>query len=277
MGNIRYAVPPDTDFMMEYRLLYATHSKYEKDWNSYPHAHYFAELFFVADGEGTFCVEEETFPIRKNDLIVVNPNIVHTEYSSREHPLEYIVLGVERLCFRLEDHRQYLVFHNRESGGDNGNISFYFRTIQEEMSKEQEKYAQVCQYLLGALIIRLMRRTREKAELLPTEWVSRECSRARRFIDFNYQDEITLESLAAIAGLNKYYFAHAFTKYYGQSPMSYLNQKRITTSQELLVSTDMTVAAIASQCGFSSQSYFSQSFKKSCGQTPAEYRKKHMK
>ena len=27
MGNIRYAVPPDTDFMMEYRLLYATHSK----------------------------------------------------------------------------------------------------------------------------------------------------------------------------------------------------------------------------------------------------------
>ena len=122
-----------------------------------------------------------------------------------------------------------------------------------------------------------MRRTREKAELLPTERVSRECSRARRFIDFNYQDEITLESLAAIAGLNKYYFAHAFTKYYGQSPMSYLNQKRITTSQELLVSTDMTVAAIASQCGFSSQSYFSQSFKKSCGQTPAEYRKKHMK
>lgn len=166
MGNIRYAVPPDTDFMMEYRLLYATHSKYEKDWNSYPHAHYFAELFFVADGEGTFCVEEETFPIRKNDLIVVNPNIVHTEYSSREHPLEYIVLGVERLCFRLEDHRQYLVFHNRESGGDNGDISFYFRTIQEEMSKEQEKYAQVCQYLLGALIIRLMRRTRENIMVL---------------------------------------------------------------------------------------------------------------
>lgn len=30
------------------------------------------------------------------------------------------------------------------------------------MSKEQEKYAQVCQYLLGALIIRLMRRTRKK-------------------------------------------------------------------------------------------------------------------
>ena len=56
--------------------------------------------------------------------------------------------------------------------------------------------------------------------------------------------------------------------------MSYLNQRRLITGQELLSSTDMSVAAIASQCGFSSQSYFSQSFKKYCGMTPAEYRKK---
>lgn len=274
MGNVRYAAPADKDFMTDYKLLYATHSRYEKDWNSCPHAHYFAELFYVADGEGKFCVEEETFPIMRGDLVVVNPNIVHTEYSSRKNPLEYIVLGVERLCFQMKDHRQYLLFHNRMSREENQEIEFYFRGIQREMSEEKEWYGQACQHLLEVLIIQLMRRTGERAELLPTERVSRECSRVRRFIDFNYQDEITLETLAGIAGLNKYYFSHMFAKYYGQPPMSYLNQRRLITGQELLSSTDMSVAAIASQCGFSSQSYFSQSFKKYCGMTPAEYRKK---
>lgn len=273
MGNIRYEVPKDTDYLPEYQLLYAAHSRYETDWNSCPHVHYFAELFYVVDGEGTFCVENENFPIRKNDLVIVNPNIVHTEYSSQKRHLEYIVLGVEHLCFAKKDNRQYLVFHNRERGEEKKNIDFCFRTIHEEMSQEQEKYAQVCRYFLGALILLLMRRTGEKAELLPTEHVSRECSRVRRFMDYNYRNEITLDTLADIAGLNRYYFSHVFSKYYGQSPMSYLNQRRIIASQELLVSTDMTIAAIASQCGFSSQSYYAQSFKKACGQSPAQYRK----
>ena len=121
---------------------------------------------------------------------------------------------------------------------------------------------------------KVRRKASGRERRLPTERVSRECSRVRRFIDFNYQDEITLETLAGTAGLNKYYFSHMFAKYYGQPPMSYLNQRRLITGQELLSSTDMSVAAIASQCGFSSQSYFSQSFKKYCGMTPAEYRKK---
>lgn len=273
MGNIRYEVPPGTDFLPEYQLLYAAHSRYETDWNSCPHVHYFSELFYVVDGEGTFCVEDENFSIRRNDLVVVNPNIVHTEYSSQKHPLEYIVLGVEHLCFEKKDSSQYLVFHSPEKEEEKKDIDFYFRTIHREMSREQEKYAQVCGYLLGALIILLMRRTGEKAEFLPTEHASRECSRVRRFIDYNYKNEITLDTLAGIAGLNRYYFSHVFTKYYGQSPMNYLNRRRITASQELLASTDMTIAAIASQCGFSSQSYYAQSFKKTCGQSPAQYRK----
>ena len=103
MGNIRHSFNTsnqETTFsQMPYRLLYSSYSKYEQDWESYPHTHYFSELFYVLNGCGSFIVEEESFPIRKQDLIIINPSIRHTEVSDKNSPLEYIVLGVEGLNF----------------------------------------------------------------------------------------------------------------------------------------------------------------------------------
>ncbi|NLM75944.1 MAG: helix-turn-helix transcriptional regulator [Clostridiaceae bacterium] len=56
-------------------------------------------------------------------------------------------------------------------------------------------------------------------------------------------------------------------------PSHHLNQKRIEESKRLLETTNFSVLQIASIVGFSSQSYFSQTFKKAVGQTPLEYRK----
>ena len=76
MGNIRHSFNTsnqETTFsQMPYRLLYSSYSKYEQDWESYPHTHYFSELFYVLNGCGSFIVEEESFPIRKQNLIIIN-------------------------------------------------------------------------------------------------------------------------------------------------------------------------------------------------------------
>ena len=105
MGNIRHSFNTsnqETTFsQMPYRLLYSSYSKYEQDWESYPHTHYFSELFYVLNGCGSFIVEEESFPIRKQNLIIINPSIRHTEVSDKNSPLEYIVLGVEGLNFLI--------------------------------------------------------------------------------------------------------------------------------------------------------------------------------
>lgn len=95
----------------------------------------------------------------------------------------------------------------------------------------------------------------------------------KRYIDANYSEDICLDSLAGLAHLNKYYLIHAFTESYGISPINYLNEKRIQNCKELLASTDYSIAEIARLSGFSSQSYFSQSFRKSCGMTAKAYRK----
>ena len=66
--------------------------------------------------------------------------------------------------------------------------------------------------------------------------------------------------------------AHAFAKYMGVSPITYLLQKRIEEGKSLLSSTSHSISQIATSLGFSSQSYFSQAFKKATGRTPVQYR-----
>lgn len=50
--------------------------------------------------------------------------------------------------------------------------------------------------------------------------------------------------------MNKYYLVHSFTKHFGCSPISYLNDKRIEESKNLLETTNHSIAAIASMIGF---------------------------
>lgn len=279
MGNIRHSFNTsnqETTFsQMPYHLLYSSYSKYEEDWESYPHTHYFPELFYVLNGSGSFIVEEESFPIKKQDLIIVNPSIRHTEVSDKNSPLEYIVLGVEGLNFLIYDDKEYLNIHCEPI---HENLNFYFYTILREMDEQKEGYETVCQNLLEALIIQISRHTGSPVEMLPSpKKITRECSYAKRFIDSNFRENITLDTLAELTHLNKYYFAHTFTEIYGIAPMNYLAQKRIFTSQELLTSTDLNQAEIAKQCGFSSSSYFSQCFRRTCGMTPTAYRKQFMR
>ena len=270
MGNLKYQLKQIPGSSAIVHLLYVTSSKYEGDWPSLKHSHYFTELFYVRDGSGEFVVENVSFSIKKDDLIIVNPNILHTEVSLGSPPLEYITLGVDGLSFSFSFFRDYMVFNCREQKND---LLFYFNSMLFELERKETGYQEICKDMLDILTIRLQRLTNSPFEIMVSQRPNRECAKIKRYIDSNYQDNITLDSLAAMAHLNKYYFVHTFTKCYGLSPINYLNERRIEVSKALLASTDHCIAEIAQLSGFSSQSYFAQSFKKSSGMTAGAYRK----
>ncbi|MEY8426422.1 helix-turn-helix domain-containing protein [Lachnospiraceae bacterium 46-15] len=270
MGNLKYQLKQIPGSSAIVHLLYVTSSKYEDDWPSLKHSHYFTELFYVRDGSGEFVVENVSFSIKKDDLIIVNPNILHTEVSHGSPPLEYITLGVDGLSFSFSDNQDYMVFNCREQKND---LLFYFNSMLSELERKETGYQEICKDMLDILTIRLQRLTNSPFEIMVSQRPNRECAKIKRYIDSNYQDNITLDSLAAMAHLNKYYFVHTFTKCYGLSPINYLNERRIEVSKALLASTDHCIAEIAQLSGFSSQSYFAQSFKKSSGMTAGAYRK----
>lgn len=270
MSNLKYSFDMSSETQSLIKLLYVTDASYEGDWPSFIHSHYFTELFYVKSGSGHFIIDEESFPIEKDDLIIVNPQISHTEVSDSSTPLSYITLGVEGLSFTFSDQKGYCAFN---CGHQKNDLLSYFNFMLSELENKQDGYRESCCSMLNILTIQLKRITNSAFDVMISQRSNRECARIKRHIDSNYQDNLTLENLAEMAHLNKYYFAHTFTDTYGLSPINYLNERRLQVSKELLENTDHSIAEIAHLSGFASQSYFSQCFRKNCQMTAGEYRK----
>lgn len=255
------------------RLLYITEAKYDHDWHSLPHTHHFTELFYVTHGEGEFLVENEVFPVRENDLVIVNPNVSHTEISHADKPLEYIVLGINGLQFKNEFEEKFNNYSIHNFSPYKNELDFYLKTMLKEIQEKEENFEAVCQNLLEIVIWNIIRRTKTQLSVAPTKKITKECRFIEQYLDEHFTEDITLEKLSSLTYLNKYYLVHAFKNYKGTSPINYLISKRIQESKHLLDTTNYPVSKIATLIGFSSQSYFSQVFRKETNMTPNEYRK----
>ncbi len=93
------------------------------------------------------------------------------------------------------------------------------------------------------------------------------------YIDRNFQSNIKLESIAPLFGYNSAYLGKIFNKTFGESFNSYVDNKRIERSKELLIENKLKVYEIAEQVGYNNIDYFHKKFKKHVGVSPAEYRK----
>ena len=254
------------------RLLNITWAQYSSEWNSTMHAHRHGEMFFIMSGSGTFQLQRHSFPVSGRSLVIINPGVMHCEQSNQGSPLEYIVLGVENLEMAANEQGYVLTTFNR----DWDTVSVSLRLMLQEARSGQDGYSQVCQRMLEIILLRILRR---RGLSLASEAVgmddNRECGLVRRYIDEHFKESITLDQLAELAHINKYYLVHAFRKAYGTSPINYLISRRIQESRFLLTNSNHSLSQIARILGFSSLSYFSQSFHRTEGVSPMEYRKLH--
>lgn len=250
-------------------LLYVAISKYGTDWKSLPHSHNFTEFFYITNGSGQFSVENEILDVRANDLIILNPTIVHTEISNPSKPMEYIVLGIEGIKFQAEDQGYILL----NSSAHKSDLHLYFNSLAHEMKRELPYRNFLCQNLLNIIFTMILRNDAFKISIVSGPKLTRECNIAKKYIEDNYQENISIETLSSLVHLNKYYFVHNFKKQFGTSPINYLIKRRIEESKHLLVSTNHSLSTISQIVGFSSPSYFSQAFKRITNITPQEYKK----
>ena len=93
------------------------------------------------------------------------------------------------------------------------------------------------------------------------------------FIHLNYHKEISLDTLSKLSGYSKSRFSHLFSEAVGSAPKQYVNELRLKSSLDMLLSTKLSVGEISSSCGFADQLYFCKLFKKKYGISPSQYRK----
>ena len=247
-------------------------AKYGGDWYSIPHSHSYTELFYIVGGEGQFQINDRVFPVKAHQLVVVNPNILHTEVSFEAHPLEYIVIGIEGLELTIPETEEgrYCIYTFPEGN----NVLACMQDILREMHDRAPEYQTVCQAYMEIIMVQLMRNASVSVTPIHSRFpANRQCASVRDYIDQHYKENITLDQLSEKVSINKYYMAHSFKREYGISPINYMIACRIRESKRLLAETDLSLSQIAAVLGFSSSSYFSQSFRNAEGMSPTEYRK----
>lgn len=256
--------------------LYISVSTYGSDWHSILHTHYFSELFYVVEGQGQFLIEDKLYPVSVNDLIIVKPNVLHTEVSIDGQPFKYIVLGIEGLDLTPNaDHDEDILFCITNLHDIKDKVLFYLKQMLQEMEQKSPGYEILCQNFMENLVITLHRHPKFSTTLRPVTPTksSRLCTTIRQYIEQHYKENITLDSLSELVHTSKYHIIHVFNEEYGTSPIKYLIKKRIEESCRLLETTDYSLSSISHMLGFSSPSYFSQAFKKELKCSPLEYRK----
>ena len=276
MSRSYYSLNQDKSFTIRgtAKLLNVASARYGGDWHSVPHTHNHAELFYIVGGKGQFLIEDQLYPVNTNHLVIINPNVTHTEVSLNAQPLEYIVLGIEgvELSITENSNGQFCILDHFESM----DITSCLRNILREMELKQPGYEDICQAFMEILIIRLMRSTGLSVPAEPQNSVgNHQCAAVRRYIDHHFKESLTLDQLAEEAHMNKFYLSHAFKQEYGISPINYMISRRLEESKYLLAETDLSMSQIAQLLGFSSLSYFSQAFRKTQGFSPMEYRQEN--
>ncbi|MCV7281443.1 helix-turn-helix transcriptional regulator [Mycolicibacterium flavescens] len=96
--------------------------------------------------------------------------------------------------------------------------------------------------------------------------------RAKDMVDARYAEALTVDDLAAAAGLSRAHFSRMFTKTFGESPRAYLQTRRLERAAALLRYTDRSVADICVMVGLQSVGSFTSSFARVYGLPPAAYR-----
>jgi AraC family transcriptional regulator len=93
------------------------------------------------------------------------------------------------------------------------------------------------------------------------------------YIRMNFNDDVSLETLARVAGLSPNYFLGAFRQATGRTPHSYVTEMRVARACELLRDPHRPITEVSLAVGFSSQSHLTEVFRRTMKTTPAAYRR----
>ncbi|KAB1438680.1 helix-turn-helix domain-containing protein [Candidatus Galacturonibacter soehngenii] len=145
-----------------------------------------------------------------------------------------------------------------------------YYTQKSEDAKSISELTILCRNMLEDFIKRVQQ-TKDNAEISKT--VQSCCD----YISANINDKLSIEFLSKRAGYTEYYFSRKFKQEMRMSINQYIKNEKIRQAKLLLSSTNKSIQEIGDDLSFSSRSYFSDSFQKSTGISPSEYRRLHLK
>lgn len=238
-------------------------------------------LFLMLSGSMTVTTGEKEYRLESDDLLVINPLHQYQVKSSDKNLLLYLRISRKPLTANFKEN--WLPYIDCSSLEDRSKEEFKkLRALLAHLmaayfKKSGENELEVYQHLFSVLNY-LVKKFKKDQNLLPQlkqETTDDRINNVLEQIQKEYDQPISLESLAENSGMSYYHLSRLFKKQVGMTFTAYLNQIRLMHATEALVSTTNSVIKIALDSGFSNPKHFHQVFKKQHGVTPASYRKKY--
>ena len=269
------------------RLYWSTAAPSKREYREHHHTE--LEISLVTAGRGVYTVKDRQYDIAPGDIFLFG---THEEHYITDISEEITLMNLHfepRFIWASQgemfDAKYLKIFFDRSGRFENridrenpatGEIRELLCGIRSELESRGAEYELMVKGKLLSILVLLIR----GYDYVDTKksYVDSEnfhgVSAAMRYLDGHLGSDLTLDELAARAGLNRTYFITLFRKLNGVTPWEYITARRIERSLELLLHGDMSVLEIAVTCGFNSASNFNRAFRKVTGLSPSDWRKK---
>jgi AraC-like DNA-binding protein len=254
-----------------------------------PHWHEHLQFFRFHQGNAVFRCNSASFRATPPDVVIINSNELHyaenlgglLSYDLIRVDLSFLFSHQPDSCqakFLLPLAQNLINFANLLH--DPTVLECIDRAVAEYAARKIG-YELAVKSALYQLIVLLFRGYLKKI-YTQKEWDA-QINRLHRFdstlqyIDANFDQKITVNTLAKQINLSECHFCRLFRRAIGKSPIEYLNMLRIQKAIGLLRENTLNITEIAFACGFSDANYFSRIFKKSQNLSPAAMRKTFFK
>ncbi len=236
---------------------------------SIAHWHDYYELEIILSGEATHILNNTSMHIKRGDAYLLTPLDFHQFCEKTEMELLNTSFSEDYLPEEIAPYITSLtsgiIYHFTEE--ELCFVEQLLMRLNREIVSNHALKNIVCHAILSQLLTPFIREANKHIITIPQQM-----QRASAYIYKNFRQNLLISDLAAHLGLSPNYCGNLFTKTFGVSFNTYLQQVRLKYAGRLLSSSNTPIAEIAIAAGFRSVEYFNWSFKKYLGLSPSTYR-----
>ena len=266
------------------------HLKDNKNMQFEFHYHDFNKIIIFISGKVTYLIEGKAYKLRPWDILLINNNEIHKPIIDQSETYERIILWINAsfllkhndtqcnllTCFEFASEKKLnLLRVTPESLFGIKNVLAQL----EEAFKNQEFGSRVLQNALFLQYIVQLNRVYLGIESdieQPDIEYDETIGRILHYINTNLSEDLSMDKLASVFYLSKYYLMRKFKQQTGYTVHNYILQKRLIAANTL-IKEGKSITATCLECGFSDYSNFVRSFKKAFGLSPKRHYKMLMK
>lgn len=139
--------------------------------------------------------------------------------------------------------------------------------------RNPSKHEVYAESLIGSIVAGLLDIPANREDRADGRLTQAQMNRLVSHVDALGDYRMSVADMAAVVGLSESWFANVFKQTTGTTPWQWQLSKRIELSKQLLGESDLPVASIAAQLGFSDQAHLTKVFRQIVGETPAAWRR----